>query len=71
MVLISLVLKNLFWGTLKEQSKKLKVLLPKKIGADSVRFISLNGLKEALGGKDKFCFACLDGKYPTKAGCEF
>ena len=43
-----------------------------KIGAESVGYVSLDGLKEALGGdENKFCFACLNGEYPTKAGCEF
>lgn len=43
-----------------------------KIGADSMGYVSFEGLKEALGGDgEKFCFACLDGKYPTGAGAEF
>ncbi len=36
-----------------------------KIGADSLAFISIEGLKEALGGRD-MCLACFNGKYPTK-----
>lgn len=44
----------------------------KKIGADSVGYISMSGLKKALGGDEsKYCFACLTGKYPTAAGCDF
>jgi amidophosphoribosyltransferase len=56
-----------FKGSLDEAEEK----AAKKIGADSVKFISLEGLKEALGGRERFCFACLNGEYPTKAGCEF
>lgn len=33
------------------------------IGADSLHYLSLEGLIEAVGGKDDFCTACLDGKY--------
>ena len=38
------------------------------IGADSVAFLSLNGLKEALGhsASKSYCFACFDGDYPEK-----
>lgn len=36
------------------------------IGADSLGFLSLNGLVRAIGvKKDKLCCACLDGKYPV------
>lgn len=35
------------------------------IGADSLGYLSLNGLIRAIGvKKDNFCRACLDGKYP-------
>ena len=35
------------------------------IGADSLGYLSLSGLVRAIGlKKDKFCRACLDGKYP-------
>ncbi len=34
------------------------------IGADSLGFISLGGLKEAAGEGYEFCKACFDGKYP-------
>lgn len=37
------------------------------IGADSLRFLSLDGLVKATGGaKGDFCTACFDGEYPTK-----
>jgi amidophosphoribosyltransferase len=38
------------------------------IGADSVAFLSLSGLKEALGhsASKSYCFACFDGDYPEK-----
>jgi len=35
------------------------------IGADSLGYLSMNGLIRAIGiKKDNFCRACLDGKYP-------
>ncbi len=40
----------------------------KFIGADSLHYISLEGLKSAIGGG--LCTACLDGDYPTKKGAE-
>jgi amidophosphoribosyltransferase len=37
------------------------------IGADSLGYLSLNGLIRAIGlKKDMFCRACLDGKYPIE-----
>ncbi len=33
------------------------------IGADSLHYISLDGLYEAVGGGDKYCVACLNGEY--------
>lgn len=39
----------------------------KEIGADSVKFLSIEGLKKACGGEEKgFCCACFDGVYPVK-----
>lgn len=39
----------------------------KHIGADSLGYLSLNGLIRAVGvKKDKLCCACLDGKYPLE-----
>ncbi|MES2855480.1 MAG: amidophosphoribosyltransferase [Bdellovibrionota bacterium] len=36
------------------------------VGADTLSYLSLEGLKEAVdGGKGGFCSACFDGKYPT------
>ena len=36
------------------------------IGADSLGYLSMNGLIRAIGvKKDNFCRACLDGKYPV------
>ncbi|HVK60179.1 MAG TPA: amidophosphoribosyltransferase, partial [Bdellovibrionales bacterium] len=35
------------------------------VGADSLSYLSLEGLKEAVGGKGGYCSACFDGKYPT------
>ena len=37
----------------------------KYLKVDSLAYLSLDGLKEALSlGKNDFCFACFDGKYP-------
>ena len=37
------------------------------IGVDSLRYLSLEGMLEAAGGKDGgFCSACFSGEYPTK-----
>ena len=37
------------------------------IGATSLGYLSLNGVAKAIGiGKDKFCRACFDGKYPIE-----
>ncbi len=33
------------------------------IGADSLHYISLEGLYEAVGNKDNYCVACLNGEY--------
>lgn len=38
--------------------------MPKELDADSVEFLSLEGLKESLRGKRGFCTGCLDGNYP-------
>ncbi|WP_017980989.1 amidophosphoribosyltransferase [Methanocaldococcus villosus] len=43
--------------------------IAKIIGADSVGYISLEGLIKAIGRKD-LCLACLTGKYPTKIDFE-
>lgn len=34
-----------------------------KVGADTLGFLSLEGLRKALGGSS-FCFGCFNGKYP-------
>ena len=36
------------------------------LGADSLAYISLDGLTESVGGKTTFCRACFDGKYPME-----
>lgn len=36
------------------------------VGADTLSYLSIDGLKEAVGAKSgSFCAACFDGKYPT------
>ena len=37
------------------------------IGVDSLQYLSLDGLIDAIGkGDNKFCHACMSGKYPVK-----
>jgi len=36
------------------------------IGVDSLKYLSLEGMLEAVGGEGGFCAACFNGKYPTK-----
>ena len=41
------------------------------IGADSLRFLSLNGLIEAVqAGEDEYCRGCFTGKYPIEVQLE-
>lgn len=40
------------------------------IGADSLCYLSLEGLLEAAGGKDIYCTGCFDGVYPIEKGRE-
>jgi amidophosphoribosyltransferase len=41
------------------------------IGADSLGYISIDGLIEAVGlPKDIFCLACFTGEYPTPVQLE-
>jgi amidophosphoribosyltransferase len=44
--------------------------IAREIGADSVRFLPVERLLEALGGDGGFCSACFDGRhpFPLKAG---
>ena len=36
------------------------------IGADSLNYLSQEGLYQAMGKKEGFCAACLDGQYPIQ-----
>lgn len=36
------------------------------LGADSLTYLDVNDLREACKGKDEFCCACFDGKYPME-----
>jgi amidophosphoribosyltransferase len=36
------------------------------IGADSVRYLTKDGLMKALNQEEGFCLACLDGNYPME-----
>ena len=35
------------------------------LGADSLAYISIENLKEAIGADGGFCDACFTGNYPT------
>ena len=37
----------------------------RKLGADSLYYISLEGLMKAIGGDDGFCTGCFTGGYPV------
>jgi amidophosphoribosyltransferase len=41
-----------------------------EIGADSLAYLSIEGLLTALGGKNKFCLGCFNGVYPVAAPIE-
>ena len=41
-----------------------------EIGADSLAYLSIEGLLAALGGKNKFCLGCFNGTYPVAAPIE-
>lgn len=41
-----------------------------EIGADSLAYLSIEGLLAALGGKNKFCLGCFNGIYPVAAPIE-
>jgi amidophosphoribosyltransferase len=48
------------------QKKTIKEI-EKQIGADSLAYITVEGLTKAIGAdKDSLCMACLDGNYPIK-----
>ncbi|MEE8402201.1 MAG: hypothetical protein V3R93_00440, partial [Candidatus Hydrothermarchaeaceae archaeon] len=39
----------------------------KMIGADSLKYLSMEGLVEAIGlGEDRLCMGCLTAKYPVE-----
>jgi len=47
--------------------------IAEEIGADSVKYQTIEGLVNAIGfedGKEKLCLGCLTGKYPTPKGNE-
>jgi amidophosphoribosyltransferase len=39
-----------------------------RIGADSLAFLSLDGMMRAVGASDGYCNACFTGKYPIAVG---
>ena len=38
--------------------------IAREIGADSVRFLSIESLRECVANPDDFCYACFSGSYP-------
>ena len=40
--------------------------IEKMTGADSLRYLSLDGLLKAVGAEDNFCTGCMSGKYPIE-----
>jgi amidophosphoribosyltransferase len=38
------------------------------IGADSLAFLSLDGMMRAVGAEDGYCNACFTGDYPLAVG---
>lgn len=38
----------------------------KELGADSLYYISLDGLRKAIGGDEGFCVGCFTGQYPVQ-----
>ncbi len=38
------------------------------VGADSLEYLSMGGMMDALGRRDGFCTACFSGRYPFDAG---
>jgi amidophosphoribosyltransferase len=42
-----------------------------ELGADSLAYLSLEGLYTAIGVRDGWCTACLSGIYPTEVPVEF
>lgn len=55
-----------FRGRVDEAEK----FVSKRIGVESMGYLDFEGLKNALGGEE-FCFACLNGDYPTESGKTF
>jgi amidophosphoribosyltransferase len=46
--------------------------IAKKLGLDSIYYLSKEGLVEATGlAKDHFCLACFDGDYPVAPDLSF
>ena len=63
--------EELIAGDLTGSKKEIESQIAEKIGAESMGFVSFEGLKKSLGGNgNQFCFACLTGNYPTRKGQE-
>jgi len=44
--------------------------IKERIGADSLHFLSLDGMMKALGRSEGYCNACFTGKYPFDVNIE-
>ena len=42
--------------------------LREHIGADSLQFLSLEGMMKAIGARRRYCNACFTGRYPIDIG---
>lgn len=45
--------------------------IAKRIGADSVRYLSIQGMLSAMGSQEGFCTACFDSRYPMPVTEEY
>ncbi|MBF0289152.1 MAG: amidophosphoribosyltransferase [SAR324 cluster bacterium] len=62
-----------FWqpGQPLKHSKKTLNAMAKELGADSLKFLTIDRLVQAIGfPKNQLCTACINTKYPTPTGTE-
>lgn len=70
------ILHSCFYGVETPEEKRLiannmsKDELAESLGADSLEYISIEGLKRSVSEEERFCTACFDGNYPVKVGVE-
>jgi amidophosphoribosyltransferase len=49
-------------------SRRTVAEMQEHIGADSLAFLSLEGMMRAVGATEGYCNACFTGKYPLAVG---